>query len=133
MKYICPNVLLITAVVRLCLCLSFCLSLSLTHTCGHFWPFRGNKKGIYIFYHHHHHHVVPSAQISLTLSRHLSLSFIASGRILRATLRIVTELLYVGSSWSPCFRSAMWRGPKEYITYELVPNSLSFCGYTIHV
>ena len=32
------------------------------------------------FYHHHHHHVVPLAQISLTLSRHFSLSFIASGR-----------------------------------------------------
>ena len=31
-------------------------------------------------YSHHHHHVVPLAQISLTLSRHFSLSFIASGR-----------------------------------------------------
>ena len=31
-------------------------------------------------YHHHHHHVVPLAQISLTLSRHFSLSFIATGR-----------------------------------------------------
>ena len=30
--------------------------------------------------HHHHHHVVPPAWISLTLSRHSSLSFIASGR-----------------------------------------------------
>ena len=29
---------------------------------------------------HHYHHVVPLARISLTLSRHLSLSFIASGR-----------------------------------------------------
>ena len=29
--------------------------------------------------HHHHHHVVPLAQISLTLSRHFFLSFIASG------------------------------------------------------
>ena len=29
---------------------------------------------------HHYHHVVPLAQISLTLSRHFSLSFIASGR-----------------------------------------------------
>ena len=28
----------------------------------------------------HHHHVVPLAQISLTLSRHFSLSFITSGR-----------------------------------------------------
>ena len=32
-------------------------------------------------YHHHHHHlIVPPARISLTLSRHSSLSFIASGR-----------------------------------------------------
>ena len=31
-------------------------------------------------HHHHHHHVVLVAQISLTLSRHFSLSFIASGR-----------------------------------------------------
>ena len=30
--------------------------------------------------HHHHHHVVPLARISLTLSRHFSLSFIVSGR-----------------------------------------------------
>ena len=31
-------------------------------------------------HHHHHHHVVLVAWISLTLSRHFSLSFIASGR-----------------------------------------------------
>ena len=31
-------------------------------------------------HHHHHHRVVPLARISLTLSRHFSLSFIASGR-----------------------------------------------------
>ena len=30
-------------------------------------------------HHHHHHHVMPLARISLTLSRHFSLSFIASG------------------------------------------------------
>ena len=30
--------------------------------------------------HHHHHHVVPPARISLTISRHFSQSFIASGR-----------------------------------------------------
>ena len=40
---------------------------------------------IYIYNHHHHHHhhhhpVVPPALISLTFSRHFSLSFIASGR-----------------------------------------------------
>ena len=31
--------------------------------------------------HHHHYHVVPLARISLTLSRHFSLSLIASGRL----------------------------------------------------
>ena len=30
-------------------------------------------------HHHYHHHVVPPARISLTLSHHFSLSFIASG------------------------------------------------------
>ena len=34
----------------------------------------------YSFSSHHHHHVVLVARISLTLSRHFSLSFIASGR-----------------------------------------------------
>ena len=41
------------------------------------------RKLFIIFYtlnDHHHHHVVPPAWISLTLSRHFSLSFIASGR-----------------------------------------------------
>ena len=35
---------------------------------------------IILFHHHHHHHIVPPAWISLTLSRHFSLSFIAFGR-----------------------------------------------------
>ena len=35
---------------------------------------------IYNHHHHHHHHVVLVARISLTLSRHSSLSFIAPGR-----------------------------------------------------
>ena len=36
---------------------------------------------IYIYiYHHHHHHIALVARISLTLSRHSSLSFIALGR-----------------------------------------------------
>ena len=34
----------------------------------------------YRYNHHHHHHVVPPTRISLTLSCHSSLSFIASGR-----------------------------------------------------
>ena len=36
-----------------------------------------------VFSYHHHHHVVLVARISLTLSRHFSLSFIASCRSLR--------------------------------------------------
>ena len=44
-------------------------------------------------------------------------------RVLRAVSRFYTELLYVGSSWSPCLGSAMWRGPQEYVIYELVPTS----------
>ena len=47
--------------------------------------------------HHHHHLVVPPAQISLTFSRHLSLSFIASGRSSRL------NLISSQSCWSPCF------------------------------
>ena len=40
-----------------------------------------NLKYIYIhLYMYHHHHVVPLARMSLTLSRHFSLSFIAFGR-----------------------------------------------------
>ena len=36
---------------------------------------------LYIWnHHHHHHHVVLVARVFLTLSRHFSLSFIASGR-----------------------------------------------------
>ena len=35
---------------------------------------------VLLWYNHHHHHVMPQARISLTLSRHFSLSFIASGR-----------------------------------------------------
>ena len=43
---------------------------------------RGKMVQILLAYHHHHHHhhVVPLARISLTLSRHFSLSFTASGR-----------------------------------------------------
>ena len=56
-----------------------------------------------------------------TLPNHLLLS--AGLQPFRATSHIVTELLYVGSSWSSWFCSSMWRGPQEYITYELVPTS----------
>ena len=36
--------------------------------------------GQYIYHHHHHHHIALVARISLTLSHHSSLSFIALGR-----------------------------------------------------
>ena len=38
------------------------------------------KYTLFNIYHHHHHHIVLAARISLTLSRHSSLSFIALGR-----------------------------------------------------
>ena len=44
------------------------------------WFYQYFNVYIYNIYHHHHHHVVLVARISLTLSRHFSLSFIASGR-----------------------------------------------------
>ena len=39
-----------------------------------------NETLLYHHHHHHHHHVVPQSRISLTLSRHFSLSLITSGR-----------------------------------------------------
>ena len=44
-------------------------------------------------------------------------------QLFRNTSRIGTEQLYVGSSWSCCLCSSMWRGPQEYITYEFVLTS----------
>ena len=41
----------------------------------------------------------------------------------KATSRIGTELLYVGSSWSSCLCSSMWRGPQECISYDFVLTS----------
>ena len=44
-------------------------------------------------------------------------------QVFRNASRIGTELLYIGSSWSSCSRSSMWRGRQEYITFEFVPTS----------
>ena len=44
-------------------------------------------------------------------------------QVFRTTSRILTKLLYVCSSWSSSFCSAICGGPLEYITYELVPAS----------
>ena len=71
----------------------------------------------------HHHRVTLLARISLTLSRHPSLSFIAPRKVFRATSCIATELLCMGFSWSSNICSSMSRGPQEYITYEFVLTS----------
>ena len=44
------------------------------------WQLNNGQHFSVLTHHHHHHHVVPPAQISLTLSHHFSLSFIAFGR-----------------------------------------------------
>ena len=68
---------------------------------------------IYMYIYHHHYHVALVAWISLTLSRHSSLSFIALG---------LSSGQHPVSSHS-CFCSAMCGGPYEYISYEFVPAS----------
>ena len=40
-------------------------------------------------------------------------------QIPRATFYIGTELLYVGSNWTSCLYSSMWKGPPEYIIHKL--------------
>ena len=64
---------------------------------------------------HHHHHVVLLARISLTLSRHLSLSFIAFGR--SSGLHLISSHSFCMYVWAghPAFA---W--PYEYITDEFV-------------
>ena len=73
----------------------------------------------------HHHHDVPLVQISLTLSRHFSLSFIASGR--SSGLHPVSShncCMYVRAG-HPAFARPYAGVHKGYITYELVPASLA--------
>ena len=54
------------------------IAVRLIHSCVLYAVKHSNSM---VSYHHqHHHHVMPQAQISLTLSRHFSQSFIASGR-----------------------------------------------------
>ena len=71
-------------------------------------------------HHHYHHHSVPLAWISLTLSRHSSLSSFAPGR--SSMLHRVSVQIYFNSSPYPC--SYVWGGPPEYIAYELGLTSL---------
>ena len=43
-----------------------------------------------------------------------------SQQVFQAISFIGTELLYIGSSWSPYIYSSMRRAPQEYIAYEIV-------------
>ena len=72
---------------------------------------------------HHHHHVTLSARIFLTLSCHPFPIVHRFWQVFHTTSSICTELLYVCSSWTSCLCSSLWKGPQEYITYELVPTS----------
>ena len=78
--------------------------------------------GIYIFYHHHHHHhVVLLTQISLKLSCHFSLSFIASAR---------SSGLHPVSSQSCCMYVRAGR-PAFARPYVWVHTSTSFMSSTL--
>ena len=55
----------------MCVCVCVCVFI--------FWQHFFINTNFVEYHHHHHHHVVLLARISLTLSRHFSLSFIASG------------------------------------------------------
>ena len=44
-------------------------------------------------------------------------------QVFRATSSICRELLYICSSWTSCLCSSLWKGPQEYIAYELIPTS----------
>ena len=73
---------------------------------------------------YHNYHVVLQARTALTLSRHLSLSSIASGGRSARLYPVSTQgLLYVGSSWLFYLCSSMWRDPQEDIAYEIVLTS----------
>ena len=60
----------------------------------------------YIHHHYHHYVVPPSRDIPDPFSPPLAIVH-RFWQVRWATSCILTELLYVGSSWSPCFCSAM--------------------------
>ena len=65
-------------------------------------------------------HVTLSVRISQTLSRHPSLWSIAFGK---SSGQHPVSSQICCSSWTSCLCSSMWRGSREYITYELVPTT----------
>ena len=84
-------------------------------------------QALYSYYHSSSICRAISTDIPDPLSPHLPIVHCFQ-QILRATSHISTELLYVGSSWTSCLCSSMWRSPQEYITHELVPTSPAVSG-----
>ena len=65
------------------MCVCVCVCVYVIYVCSGVYVCVPRKKiyiHIYRHHHHHHYHVVRLARISLTLSLHVSQSFIASGR-----------------------------------------------------
>ena len=79
------------------------------------------KSSLYIY--HHHYHIVPPAQISLALSHHFSLSFIAFGR---------SSGLHPVSSHSCCMYARVGR-PAFYRSYAGVHRNTSLLSSSLHL
>ena len=71
----------------------------------------------------HHHHVTSPSRISLTLSRHPSLSSIALGKSSSLYPVSAQSCWNIVSSWLSCLWPSMWRCPHEYIAYEFIFSS----------
>ena len=78
---------------------------------------------IYIYTYHHHHHVLPPTWISLTLSRHFSLSFITSSR---------SSGLHLVSSHS-CWMYVRAGRPAFARLYVGVHCSITFMSSSLHL
>ena len=84
-------------------------------------------------HHHHHHHVTLPARISLNpLLPPVSIVH-HSREVFEATTCLGTELLYIGSSWSSCLSSSMWRVPQEYVTNVFVLTSPALPPCLVHL
>ena len=70
---------------------------------------------------HHHHLPDPLSPPVSNIHR--------SQEVFEATSCISTELFYIGSSWSSCLCSSMWRGPQEYIAVYRMSGSSNFDNF----
>ena len=67
---------------------------------------------------HHHNHRIACMNLPDPLSTPVSIDH-RSRQVFQATLLIITELWWIGSTWSSNLCSSMWNGLQEYIAYEL--------------